>query len=116
MAIKKIELIEWLDRLPRDATIAINEDGLALVQIDSLGGGEIDHFEVGGVPEKVFFSQGRVFCHGDGVYRAVTKCTVTDSVIEGEVDEIVFFNKEAEASDRIRICSALEADSTFGNH
>jgi hypothetical protein len=49
MAISKAELSKWLDSLPDNASIAVDEDGLSLVELTDAGLGAA-YCEVGGVP------------------------------------------------------------------
>lgn len=47
MAIAKLDIVDWLNTLPDDATVAIDEGGLQLIQ---LGTDEEVYLEVGGEP------------------------------------------------------------------
>jgi hypothetical protein len=49
MACTKKDLINWLDTLPEDASVGIDEDGLSLFEIQPMGNGA--YCEVGGMPE-----------------------------------------------------------------
>lgn len=54
---QKKEIMEWLQVLPDDALVAVDDGGLALLVVEPGKGGHIDaqksiYLEVGGVPEE----------------------------------------------------------------
>lgn len=52
----KKEIQEWLDTLDDDATVAIDEGGLCLVEVEE-GEETGSYFEVGGIPEEEFLDE-----------------------------------------------------------
>lgn len=50
--IAKTELRRWLEALPDDAGVAIDDGGLCLVEIDASGRQTDAYMEIGGIPDE----------------------------------------------------------------
>lgn len=112
MAIEKSQLVIWLNTIDDNAEIAIDVDGITLIEV----GGE-GRAPVGGDPEGIelskTFSKGQYFVHNATLIKAEKDCTVTEFEFDDNEYTKVLDLLDCTPAEARKVTALFDADTTF---